>query len=298
MEWWRDARFGMFIHWGLYSIQGGEWKGKDYGKEQGGASAEWVMNSAKIPGKEYRETLTPKFNPTDFDAKEWVSIAKQAGMKYAVLTAKHHSGHCLWDSSGYEYDVASSGTRTDVVAEFMAACQAEGLKAGIYFAIPDGHNEGGAVQFKGPPVSDEYFRLIKMQIGELHTSYPGIYEQWLDGTGRLSSQQRSELFELIKRVNPDCLVAAMGSPPNDVVVRQSSWPCDILTSGRPAEGVALHDPVKRVGGLLHFMLPDSSIDKAKAGKNPHMFADTGLVSLIKQMQGLGGSPRQRSGVSA
>jgi len=73
MEWWRDARFGMFIHWGLYSVQGGEWKGKDYGKEQGGASAEWLMNSAKIPKEEYRNTLAPKFNPTKFDAAKWVS---------------------------------------------------------------------------------------------------------------------------------------------------------------------------------------------------------------------------------
>ena len=64
MEWWREARYGMFIHWGLYSIAGGEWKGKDYGKEQGGASAEWLMNSAKIHGKEYRNALAPQFNPT------------------------------------------------------------------------------------------------------------------------------------------------------------------------------------------------------------------------------------------
>ena len=105
MEWWRDARFGMFIHWGLYSVQGGEWKGKDYGKEQGGASAEWLMNSAKIPKEEYRNTLAPKFNPTKFNAAKWVSTAREAGMKYMVITSKHHEGFCLFDTDATDYNV-------------------------------------------------------------------------------------------------------------------------------------------------------------------------------------------------
>lgn len=111
MEWWRDARYGMFSHWGLYSVAGGEWKGKDYGKEQGGASAEWLMNSAKIPGKEYRQTLTPQFNPADFDANEWVSIVKNAGMKYIVITS----------SPGAQYVMLSTGQRQAMMSSWATS---------------------------------------------------------------------------------------------------------------------------------------------------------------------------------
>ena len=88
MGWWREARFGMFIHWGLYSVLGGEWQGFDYGKEMGGASAEWIMLSAKIPRDDYA-ALAKQFNPVRFDARAWVGLAKSAGMKYMVITAKH-----------------------------------------------------------------------------------------------------------------------------------------------------------------------------------------------------------------
>src|SRR6187551_2755186 len=93
MKWWRDGRFGMFIHWGLYAVAGGEWKG-----EPVKGAGEWIMHTAKIPPKEYEETLVPQFNPVKFDAKKWVAIAKGAGMKYIVITSKHHDGFSLYDS--------------------------------------------------------------------------------------------------------------------------------------------------------------------------------------------------------
>ena len=128
MEWWRDARYGMFIHWGLYSVQGGEWKGKDYGKEQGGASAEWLMNSAKIPKEEYRNTLAPKFNPTEFDAAKWVSIAKQAGMKYMVITSKHHDGFCLFETEATDYNVMDATPfKRDIIKELSEECAKQGI---------------------------------------------------------------------------------------------------------------------------------------------------------------------------
>jgi len=103
MAWWREARFGMFIHWGLYAVPAGTWKGK---RIKG--IGEWIMNRAKIPVAEY-EPLVKQFNPVTFDARQWARIARQAGMKYIVITSKHHDGFCLWDSTLTDYDIM--GTR-------------------------------------------------------------------------------------------------------------------------------------------------------------------------------------------
>src|SRR3954452_17036112 len=99
MQWWREARFGMFIHWGLYAVPAGEWDGQR-SKEVG----EWIMSWANIPRARY-ETLAPRFNPVRFDAAEWVRIAKEAGMKYIVITSKHHDGFAMFDSAVCDYDI-------------------------------------------------------------------------------------------------------------------------------------------------------------------------------------------------
>ena len=104
MRWWREARFGLFIHWGVYSVLGGQWKGKDYGKEMGGASAEWIMLRAPVPTDEYKN-LAGQFNPVKFDADKWVRIAKSAGMKYIVITSKHHDGFAMFHSKASPYNI-------------------------------------------------------------------------------------------------------------------------------------------------------------------------------------------------
>src|SRR5262249_54073653 len=134
MAWWREARFGMFIHWGLYAIPGGTWNGK-----KAGGTGEWILTNAKITVDEY-EKLLPQFNPVKFDAKEWARIAKAAGMKYLVITSKHHDGFCLWDSAQTTWDVASTPFKRDILKELKAACDAEGIRFCLYHSIMDWHH--------------------------------------------------------------------------------------------------------------------------------------------------------------
>ena len=184
MEWWREARYGMFIHWGLFSIAGGEWKGKDYGKEQGGASAEWLMNSAKISGKEYRNTLAPQFNPTDFDAEKWVSIAKEAGMKYIVITSKHHEGFCLFDTDATDYNVMDATPfKRDIIKELSDECAKQDIKFGVYYSqFKDWyHRSRGKV--KGTMTNDEYLALVEKNLEELLTNYGEMAVLWFDVGG-------------------------------------------------------------------------------------------------------------------
>ena len=132
MAWWREARFGMFIHWGVYAVAAGEWKGKRIN-----GLGEWIMNTAHIPVAEY-EKLAKRFNPVKFDANEWVSIAKGAGMKYIVITSKHHDGFCLWDSEVSEYDVMdASPFKRDILKELSEACKREGVRLCFYYSIMD-----------------------------------------------------------------------------------------------------------------------------------------------------------------
>ena len=123
MQWWREARFGMFIHWGLYAVPAGEWEGKRIG-----GIGEWIMNSAHIPVEEY-EKLAGQFNPVKFDADQWVRIAKNAGMKYIVITSKHHDGFCLWDSKVTKYDIMdASPFNRDILKELSKACRKQGVR--------------------------------------------------------------------------------------------------------------------------------------------------------------------------
>ncbi len=138
------------------------------------------------------------------DVKDWARAAKRAGMSFAVLTAKNESGFCLWDSADYDYDVGSSPFKGDLIADFIVACNAEGILPGAHYAIPDLLNEG-VLRYQGP-VPPPYFSLIKKQLAELHTKYPGLRVQVLDVARRLSPAQLDELKQLIRRLNPQCVV--------------------------------------------------------------------------------------------
>jgi len=128
MQWWREARFGMFIHWGIYSIPAGTWDGKQI---PGGG--EWIMNNASIPVADYK-ALASQFNPTSFSAHDIVALAKSAGMKYIVITAKHHDGFAMFDSKTNSFNiVAATPFKRDPLRELAEECQKQGMKPGFYY---------------------------------------------------------------------------------------------------------------------------------------------------------------------
>ena len=139
MEWWREARFGMFIHWGLYAQPAGEWKG-----EQIPGISEWIMLRAKIPVKDY-EKIAETFNPVKYDAETWVKLAKNAGMKYIVITSKHHDGFAMFHSLASKYNIYDATPfKCDPLKELAEACKKNGIRLGFYYSqAQDWHEPGG-----------------------------------------------------------------------------------------------------------------------------------------------------------
>jgi alpha-L-fucosidase len=183
MRWWREARFGMFIHWGLYAIPAGEWNGKPVK-----GIGEWIMNNAPVPREEY-EKLVPQFNPVKFNAKQWADTAKAAGMKYIVITSKHHDGFGLWDSKVSDYDVMASSFKRDILKELSQACENEGLVLCFYHSIMDWHHPDAQgpnyPRYNGGPANPNFPRYVetymKPQLKELLTGYGRIGVLWFDG---------------------------------------------------------------------------------------------------------------------
>ena len=224
---WDELEYGMFIHYGMSTFTG------DYRTSKNSASKVYA--------------------PTDLDVRQWVRTARQAGMQYAVLTAKHTLGHCLWDSEDYDYDVATSTDTTDVVAEFMAACKAESIKPGIYYCVLDIHNEGGTELKWKAPVGREYEAQIKKHLTELHTNHPDIFEQWIDIPHKLSVRQRSDIYRLIKKLNPDCLVIMNAAFRDGTEIPEGAWPTDLTNGEKTLPPATGHDPVKYIDGRKHYI---------------------------------------------
>ncbi len=207
MEWWRESRFGLFIHWGLYSIPAGEWKG-------GTDHAEWIRTTAEIPLKEY-EKFVGQFNPVRFDAKEWVRIAKNAGMKYIVITSKHHDGFCLFDSKYTDFDVMSTPFKRDILKELAEACHKEGIKLCFYHSIMDWHHpdylprRGWEKDRSSEGASfDRYVEYMRNQLKELLTNCGEIGVLWFDGEWEetWNSQYGTDLYNYVRSLQPNIII--------------------------------------------------------------------------------------------
>jgi len=190
-----------------------------------------------------------RFVPASLNVQSWAHSAKQAGMTFAVLTAKHESGFCLWDSPNYSYDVGSSPFKGDIIGDFIAACKAEGIAPGVHYSIPDQFNEG-AVRYKGA-VSRAYFDLIKKHVTELHTLYPDLRMQIFDLSERLSQEQFDELRGTVKQLNPQCIVWGTGpgqSPNHDSDTVISTWMWAPNASLNAAQSLSQHHQRSQAAG--------------------------------------------------
>ncbi|MBM4029265.1 MAG: alpha-L-fucosidase [Planctomycetes bacterium] len=212
MAWWRDARFGMFIHWGLYAVPAGTYQG-----ERVKGIGEWIMNNAKIPVEEY-EKFAGKFNPVGFNADEWVRLAKNAGMKYIVITSKHHDGFCLWDSKVTSWDIMDATPfQRDLLMELSKACQKHSVKLCFYHSIMDWHHPDAQAPFypnyndtkKSNPNFDRYVETyMKPQLAELLTNYGPIGVLWFDGEWiqDWTEPKGKALYDYVRDLQPTILV--------------------------------------------------------------------------------------------
>jgi alpha-L-fucosidase len=209
LKWFREARFGLMIHWGLYSVPAGEWKGKLIP-----GLGEWIMNRARIPISEY-EQLAPQFNPVKFDADAWVRMARDAGMKYIVITSKHHDGFAMYGSKASKYNIVDATPfRRDVMKELAAATQKYGLKLCFYYSQTQDWHEPDAVgndwDFSAETKKDFARYLeekVKPQVTEILTNYGPIGLIWFDTPRNITKEQSQELVDLVHKLQPDCLVS-------------------------------------------------------------------------------------------
>lgn len=203
MGWWQEARFGMFIHWGIYTKLAGFYKGNAQPN-----SAEWIMNRGKIPISEY-EKLAEDFNPTKFNAKEFVGLAKQAGMKYMVITAKHHDGFSMFDSKASDYNIVDATPfKRDVLKELAEECHKQNIKFGFYYSqAQDWHHPGGMGNNWDDSIervsSDEYvYEKALPEVKQLLTEYGPIAIFWWDTPRKMSKEVVDSLHHITTALQP------------------------------------------------------------------------------------------------
>ncbi len=222
LAWFNEARFGMFIHWGAYSVAG---------------RGEWALNRERIPFPEYVEKYVNNFQAEKFDPRAWARLAKRAGMKYMVLTTRHHDGFCLWNSRVSDFNCVRFGPKRDLLAEYAAAVRAEGLKVGFYYSAADWHHP----DYPSPYARDwpegwadeaarqRFVEYYIAQLEELLTGYGQVDLIWYDGCipQPLDGKRANEM---IYRLQPNCLINERNGEPSDfrcseqrIVAKPGPW---------------------------------------------------------------------------
>jgi alpha-L-fucosidase len=206
MQWWEEARFGMFIHWGIYSVPAGIYQGKEVP-----GIGEWIMNKGKIPMAEYQQ-YAAEFNPVKFNADSIVSLARAAGMKYIVITSKHHDGFAMFKSDASNFNIVDATPfKRDVIAEMAAACKRQGIRLGLYYSQaqdwnhPGGAANGGHWDKAQDGSMDEYIDKIAIpQMREILTKYGPISVLWFDTPRDMTPDRAARIYGVL-RLQPDII---------------------------------------------------------------------------------------------
>lgn len=258
VKWFKEAKYGMMAHWGLYSLLMGEHRGKRVGKY-----AEWIQSHFAIPNAEY-ELLAKAFNPVYFNADEWIKLAKDSGMKYFVFTSKHHDGFAMYHSKVDSYNVVDATPfGRDVVGELAEACYKHGLKFGLYYSQElDWHHPhgGGYDHFSNcegvswdnswdfPDREKKDFSIcfeekIKPQVEEILKNYGDLCLIWFDVPHTISKEQSLELNKLVKTLQPNCLInSRIGNGAYDYVsLGDNEYPTEAPDSSNAPKSVDQND---------------------------------------------------------
>ncbi|HXE12346.1 MAG TPA: alpha-L-fucosidase [Bryobacteraceae bacterium] len=201
MKWWHEARFGMFVHFGLYSVLGRH---------------EWAMEEEGIPVAEYQQ-LAKAFNPKPFAARAWAKLAKQAGMKYMVMTTKHHEGFCNFDTKLTNYCAPKQAAGRDLVREYYEAARSEGMHVGFYYSLMDWHHPDGARCATDEAARRRFVDYIHGQVRELCTNYGKLDILWYDVAWPLSAEQWEsvKMNKMVRQLQPDILINNRAKIPED-----------------------------------------------------------------------------------
>lgn len=207
LDWFRKAKYGLFVHWGLYAIPGGIWNGAPSPH-----GSEWIMRNMQIPLKEYRK-LTDQFHPNRFDAEAIVRKAKEWGMKYVVVTAKHHDGFSMYDTKVSDYSVMNTPYGKDVIRQFADACEKEHMTLGLYYSQMQDweHPDGDGNTWDFDPAEKKFRRYFDEkavpQVKELLTNYGKVGLIWFDTPYDMPVELCRELADVVHSCQPDCLIS-------------------------------------------------------------------------------------------
>jgi alpha-L-fucosidase len=208
LEWFRGAKYGLFIHWGLYAIPAGEWQGK-----RSLGLGEWIMNRSQVPVRDY-EKLAARFNPINYKPDEWVQLAQDAGMKYIVITSKHHDGFAMFKSKVSPYNIVDATPfKRDILKELADACAKRGMRLGFYYSqSQDWHESNGAGNTWdfGPDDKKDYDQYLRgkaePQVRELLTGYGPVALIWFDTPRMMTGDRGPRFTQIVRSLQPNTLI--------------------------------------------------------------------------------------------